>query len=142
MVKAKAIWARPVTCEQQVDVCLYNLFDQPDPLLERTDHRPTIGCAITALITICESIYYVLHAIRTFLLTHLEQHCANRTDTHEVDGFRARDCLTSRAMGHLPHTEQYLLDQRVITCISPLQQLLLTLHLYATQVTLPCHFHT
>ena len=137
MVKAKAIWARLVMCGQQVDVCLYDLFNQPDPLLERTDDPPTIGCAITALITICESIYYVSHAIRTVLLTHLEQHCTNRTDTHEVDSFHARDCLTCCAMAHLPHIEQYLLDQHVIMRISALQQLSLTLHLYVTHVILP-----
>ena len=40
---------------------------QPDPLLERTDDPPAIACSITALITICESIYLVSHALRTFL---------------------------------------------------------------------------
>ena len=40
---------------------------QPDPLLERTDDPPAIACLISALITICEPIYHVSHALRTVL---------------------------------------------------------------------------
>ena len=58
-----------------------------------------------------------------FSLTHLEQHCARRTDTQELDGFGARDCRTGRAMSHLVHTEKSLLVQRVIRRVSHLQAL-------------------
>ena len=42
-------------------------------------------------------------------------------------------------MGHLPHNEQYLLDQRVIMRVSRLQQLLATLHFCATHVIFKTH---
>ena len=47
----------------------------------------------------------------TFSLTHLEQHCARRTDIHELDVFCVQDRLICRVMGHLLHGEQYLLDK-------------------------------
>ena len=81
------------------------------------------------------SPYIMSHMhLGSFSLTHLAQHCMHRTDTHELDVFCALDCLNCRAMGHLLHSEQYLLDQRVIIRVSRLQQLWSTLHLHTTCV--------
>ena len=57
--------------------------------------------------------------LRRFSPTPLEQHCARRTDTHELDAFCAQDALICRAMGRLLQKGRYLLHQRVIM---PLQQ--------------------
>src|SRR5258706_16013739 len=54
----------------------------------------------------------------------------------ELDVFCARDRLICHAMGFVLHKEQYLLDQRVIMCVSRLQQVWLTLHLHATHIVL------
>ena len=54
-----------------------------------------------------------------FLSARLEQPCARRTDTHELDVFCAQDALICRAMGRLLQKGRYLLHQRVIM---PLQQ--------------------
>ena len=56
----------PVMCEQQVDVCLYNLFYNLTHSLNE-QMTPPIACSITALIDICEPIYHVSHALRIFL---------------------------------------------------------------------------
>ena len=48
-----------------------------------------------------------------FLLARLEQHCARRTDTHELDVFCAQGALICRSMGPLLPKGPYLLDQHV-----------------------------
>src|SRR5258706_1058830 len=64
------------------------------------------------------SPYIMSHMhLGSFSRTRLEQHCARRTDTHELDVLCARNRLTCRVMGHLLHKEQYLLDQHVNTCV-------------------------
>ena len=81
------------------------------------------------------SPYIMSHMhLGSFSLTHLVQHCVHQTDTHELDVFCTLDCLNCCAMGHLLHSEQYLLDQHVIIRVSHLQQLWSTLHLHTTRV--------
>ena len=57
---------RPVTCKQHVDACLCNLVSNLTLSLNE-QITPPIACSIIALIDICEPIYHVSHALRTFL---------------------------------------------------------------------------
>ena len=70
-----------------------------------------------------------------FSLTPLKQHCVRRTDTHELDVFRAQNALVSHAMGSPLRKGRYLLGRRVMR-LSRLQQGRLTLHLYIDEFTI------
>ena len=74
----------PVTCEQQVDVCLYNLFHN----LTHSSNKQMTPLPSPAQ-TLCwlpsMSPYIMSHMhLGSFSLTHLEQYCAHWTDTPQT----------------------------------------------------------
>ena len=118
------VLGQPVTCKQQVEVCLRSLFY--NLTLSLNEWMTPCYC----LPSVSPFIMSHMH-LGSFLLTHLVQHWAHWTGIHV---FGAQDCLNCHAMGHLLHTKWHPLDQRVIMRISRLQQLGHCLHLYAIHV--------
>ena len=75
---------QPVTCEQQVDVCLYNLFyNLTRSLNEPMTPPPSPAQLLRWLPSVSPYIMSHMH-LGSFSLMHLEQHCAHRTDTPQT----------------------------------------------------------